>query len=199
MSSDKLVLEVGKYYTVRDPEWTGIVKVRVDAIRKDITDDGAVAATDFYIDGSVRPANYTLDGSLARLAGPSIYSLVAEYDPTALTDKDVEYQELIDKVLLLEAQVRDLELEVVELRGAQYIPATMPLHLGPEHVGMRVRLRSGEVASVREYIPETLQGEPSLYPVHLRTMSGYDIITVTSSGKFFLGADDSRDVVEILD
>lgn len=196
MSSNELVLEVGKFYTVRDPKYKDIRRVRIDAIREDIDDpDHRVAATIFYGDGRTTSSTYALGGRWMsdRLSEPS--DLVAEYDPTALTDKDVEYQELMDKVLLLETQVRDLGKRLSELQGTKCIPASTPIRLGSEHVGMRVRLRSGEIATICRYNPFKLT-----HPILLRIV-GSDIDKTVDTRGYVLSpsAEDDCDVVEILD
>lgn len=78
---DKLVLEVGKYYTVRDPEEAGVIKVRVDAIREDISDPlYAVSTTTFYVDGRIVSDTCALDGRWSYDIISEPRDLVAEYE-----------------------------------------------------------------------------------------------------------------------
>ena len=72
-------LEVGKFYTVRNPESTGIVKVRVDAIREDIDNRSCSAAcTEFHSDGDVEAAEYASNGCYW-IDDINAEDLVAEY------------------------------------------------------------------------------------------------------------------------
>ena len=71
-------LKVGNYYVCRDNE--DCIKVRVDAIRPELTNCEAVACTAFHQDGSIFAMDYTKDGRIHENSTNSSFDLVSEYE-----------------------------------------------------------------------------------------------------------------------